>query len=420
MPKFDRFSTDDGRTDAPAAREGVGSSAAAAPPSTAFDSAFEGLPFGDHPEDDDPTGDRALIGGPAATGATDTPGDDVPPTRRRVRRRRTKRRSVWKTALIILLATLCFLTLATVVSGYFLLRHWDHNVTRIPNVFNTSVLPPAARPPVVVKDATNMLLVGSDSRAGEQTTGTGGNSTAASPIGQRSDTMLLVHIDADKKAAWVVSIPRDSWVPIPGHGTNKINAAFSWGGPPLMVATVEQLTHVHIDHYAEIDFEGFKSMTDALGGVDVHVARTFASNGFHFTKGVDHMNGDMALAFVRNRYEQPRGDFDRINDQHAFLLALMQKASNLSLLTNPLKIGTLVDAVTKNVSVDSTFTGSKLRDFVLSMRDIKPSDVQFLTIPYKGTGMVGDQSVVFLDPTQDSGLYNALIHDTMNTWTPGS
>jgi LCP family protein required for cell wall assembly len=419
MPKFDSFFTDDGRTDAPAAREGAGSSSASAPPTTAFDSAFEGMPFDDQPEAD-AAGDPALAAGAAAAGGSDSPGDDVPPSRRRVRRRRKKRRSAWKTALIVLLATACFLTLATVVSGYFLLRHWDHNVTRIPNVFNTSVLPPANRPPIVVKNATNMLLVGSDSRAGEQTTGTGGNSSAASPIGQRSDTMLLVHIDAAKKAAWVVSIPRDSWVPIPGHGTNKINAAFSWGGPPLMIATVEQLTHVHIDHYAEVDFAGFKSMTDALGGVDVHVMRTFASNGFHFTKGVDHMNGDMALAFVRNRYQQPRGDFDRINDQHAFLLALMQKASSLSLLTNPLKIGTLIDAVTNNISVDSTFTASKLRDFALSMRDIKPSDVQFLTIPYKGTGMVGDQSVVFLDPTQDAGLCNALIHDTMNTWTPGS
>ena len=420
MPKFDSFFTDDGRTDAPAATESVDgsttTSATSAPPTTAFDSAFEGMPFDERP-DDGPAG--PLAAGTSAGGGGDTP-DDVPPTRRRVWRRRKKRRSVWKTALIVLLATVCFLTLATAVSGYFLLRHWDHNVTRIPDVFNASVLPPANRPPVVVKDATNMLLVGSDSRAGEQTTGTGGNSSAASPIGQRTDTMLLVHIDADKKAAWVVSIPRDSWVPIPGHGTNKINAAFSWGGPSLMIATVEQLTHVHIDHYAEVDFAGFKSMTDALGGVDVHVARTFASGGFHFTKGTDHMNGDMALAFVRNRYQQPHGDFDRINDQHAFLLALMQKASSLSLLTNPLKIGTLIDAVTKNISVDNTFTAAKLRAFVLSMRDIKPSDVQFLTVPYKGTGMVGDQSVVFLDPTQDAGLYSALIHDTMNTWTPGS
>ena len=231
--------------------------------------------------------------------------------------------------------------------------------------------------------------------------------------------MLLVHIDADKKAAWVVSIPRDSWVPIPGHGTNKINAAFSWGGPPLMIATVEQLTHVHIDHYAEVDFAGFKSMTDALGGVDVHVARTFASSGYHFTKGTDHMNGDMALAFVRNRYQQPHGDFDRINDQHAFLLALMQKASSLSLLTNPLKIGTLIDAVTKNISVDNTFTAAKLRDVRLSMRTSSRRTCSSSPSRTRGPGWSVTRASSSLIPRRTRAL-SALIHDTMNTWTPGS
>ena len=143
-------------------------------------------------------------------------------------------------------------------------------------------------------------------------------------------------------------------------------------------------------------------MTDALGGVDVRVSHSFTAFGVNFVQGMMHMNGTQALAFVRDRHNQPGSDFGRINDQHTFLLALMQKASSLSLLTNPLKINDLLNAITQERERRRHPRREQAVRFVLSMSKIKPSNVQFLTVPYKGTGMVGDQSVVFLDPTNDA------------------
>ena len=376
---------------------------------------------GDEPAGDEPAGDEGIGAEDGAAGAAAVAAGSRHRPGAVRRRRRKRKRSKLRLTLLIAAATVVVLALGTAVAGYLFYRHLDNNVHRVQNVFSGSGVPTGVVRPTVpgeAKNAQNILLVGSDSRADQQTTGSGGNGGASSPIGQRSDTMMLVHIDAAKKNIWVVSIPRDSWVNVPGHGYAKINAAFSWGGPGLMVSTVEQLTGVRINHYAEIDFNGFQAMTDALGGVDVNVKRAFKGMGFTFPQGVQHMNGAKALAFVRNREQQLNADFDRINNQHTFMLALLHKALATSPFSNPIRLAKFLNTFTKNVSVDDTWSNSGLRSFVWSLRGIHAGDIQFLTVPYAGTGLEGTQSVVHLDPTIDATLWTALRTDAMTTWVP--
>ena len=168
----------------------------------------------------------------------------------------------------------------------------------------------------------NILLLGSDSRGATTSVGAAGVSD------QRSDTMMLVHIDADRKNVYVMSIMRDLWVPIPGNGTAKINAALAWGGTPLAIQTVEQLLGARIDHVAIIDFQGLKAMTDALGGVDVDSPVAFTtvkSPHYTFSQGLNHLDGDQALAFARERYAFATADYQRVADQQALLRGILNK-----------------------------------------------------------------------------------------------
>jgi LCP family protein required for cell wall assembly len=307
-----------------------------------------------------------------------------------------RRRKRWVKVVTVIGAAVVVLLISAGATGFYLANKWDKNVDRVPNVFDA--IPAAERPDKPAADALNILLVGSDVRAGGQTTGSGANASAG---GQRSDTIMIVHIPANRQTADVVSIPRDSWVPIPGRGMGKVNWAFSYGGPALLVRTLEQLTDVKIDHYAHIDFEGFKSMTDALGGVDL--------------PGAGHLDGASALTYVRERKTVAGGDFGRIKRQQAFLQALMSKTT--SSFDSPLALGRLVDAVTQAVSVDEGLSSGDLRSLAVSMRGVRGS-VGFHTVPTKGTGMVGDQSVVHLDPPADAKLWDAVKNDRMGSWTP--
>ncbi|MCQ0006454.1 LCP family protein [Actinomadura madurae] len=146
---------------------------------------------------------------------------------------------------------------------------YNGNIDRIKGVMPDDG---AKRPGPNVAGTENWLLVGSDSRAEAATTGEGNQ--VWKPGQQRTDTIMLLHLPADRKKAYIISFPRDSWVEIPGYGRQKINAAFSFGGPKLLIETMESLTGIRVDHFGAIDFEGFKSMTDALGGVTVNIKQS--------------------------------------------------------------------------------------------------------------------------------------------------
>jgi LCP family protein required for cell wall assembly len=309
--------------------------------------------------------------------------------------------------------------LAGLAAGYLLESHLSDNVRRIDGAFkglNPSTRPSAA-PGAAVDHTQTILAVGLDVRAPGQTTGQDATDPQASQSGDRSDTIMLIRFDPDRHSASVVSIPRDSWVPIPGRGNAKINAAYAWGGPSLLIQTVELLTDVRVDHFMVIDFDGFKSIVDDLNGVDVQVpAATRGSGGIIFHQGLNHLNGTQALAYVRQRYGLPGGDLDRVRRQQNFLRAVMTKIASINPAGDPLQTYRLLDAMTKAVTVDDGYTNDNLRSLALSAVRLTSGNVWFLTAPVTGTGWEGDQSVVYLDPTRDNPLWQAMADDTMATY----
>ncbi|MFB4298073.1 LCP family protein [Actinomadura sp. NTSP31] len=317
-------------------------------------------------------------------------------------RRRKKR---WPRVLIAI--GVFFVLVVAGIGGLIWQRQasYNGNIHRIQGVMPDG----GKRPGPNVAGTENWLLVGSDSRADVGTTGDG-TGNLWKPGQQRTDTIMLLHLPADRKKAYIISIPRDSYVDIPGYGKQKVNAAFSFGGPKLLIETLEQLAGVRIDHYGAIDFEGFKSMTDALGGVTVTIKQSVydPARKKQWSAGEQKLNGEEALLFVRQRYNLPNGDFDRIKRQQAFLGALAKQAADGGTLSNPLKLDRFLSAFTKSISVDSSESAGDLRSLALSLRHLRVGDVTFLTAPYKGTGMRNKQSVVFLDPTKAKALFNAV------------
>lgn len=282
------------------------------------------------------------------------------------------------------------------------------NIERVPVTLEES-----NRPPVVQSESLNILLLGAD--AGSERS-PGENSIlqdAASgkwPTGKyRSDATMLVHIDADRKSAYIASIPRDSYVPLydakgSQKQSSKINAALSLYGPSGAISTVENLTDLRIDHLAMVDWDGFEDITNSLGGVDITTAK----------EGKRTLNGKEALAYVRVRKTLPGGDFDRVKRQQNFLRSMMLEILDRGTLTNPLKLRSTVSSISKNMAVDEGWSNGSIRSLAFSMRGIRPADVTFMTIPVLGTStdpVAG--SIVNIDPTLSDQLFAAMADDTV-------
>ena len=266
-----------------------------------------------------------------------------------------------------------------------------------------------SRPAVSATGAQNILLLGSDSRGDGVDLAEQG---AAS--NQRSDTMMWVHIPADRKNITMMSIMRDTWVDIPGVGEAKINAAMANGGVPLVVESLEGMFKSRIDHVAIVDFEGFKAITDALGGVTVPVTLPFTTNKFTFDAGPQLMSGDQALAFVRERYAFTDGDYQRVRNQQIFLKAIMGSVLTPQTLANPVKVGELVKQVSPYVSVDKGLNASTLGALALSLRDVRFSYVLSFTLPTQGTSTSADgQSIVLKDDAAISAISEAMTNDSL-------
>ncbi|MEV0618818.1 LCP family protein [Nonomuraea sp. NPDC050404] len=316
------------------------------------------------------------------------------------------RRVLW-----ISLASLLLLSGFGAGGLYFYQVSLDNEIVRAPAALPTSAEEERTRPKPKPGTGETWLLVGTDRRAGAATTGKGAKEELWQPGSQRTDTIMLAHLSDDRQHAAVVSIPRDSWVNIPGRGRAKINAAFSWGGPALLIKTIESLTGIRVDHYAAIDFKGFATAVDAVDGVDVDVAETVrdTNSGVTWTAGRHHLNGEQALRFVRQRYNLSGGDFGRIKRQQAVLKALSDRVLSAGTLTNPVKVDGLLRAITKSITVDDGVTSDLLRSRLLDMAGLDSSG--FLTMPTRGTGMEGKQSVVYLDDRKTRALSEAIRAD---------
>lgn len=260
-----------------------------------------------------------------------------------------------------------------------------------------------ARPAKVAHKAVDYVLLGSDSRDPDDA-GAG-----------RSDSLMVMHLAADRKAAYLVSFPRDMYVPIPGHGKNKINAAYSFGGVPLAVETLEQLLDTRMDHVVVIDFDGFIRLTEQLGGVTVENEHASKSRGYTFPKGEITLKGDEALAYVRERYELPRGDLDRAERQRLVVQAILRKALSRDVLTDPAELNSFVSGFARSVTVDSDFSDSEIRRTALSLR-LGADDVELLQAPITGFATVGGQSVDVVDHAGLKSLATALRDDEMDAY----
>ncbi|QFZ17665.1 LCP family protein [Saccharothrix syringae] len=255
---------------------------------------------------------------------------------------------------------------------------------------------------------TNWLLVGSDARddlteeqKAELATGDAG--------GRRTDTIMLLHIPEGSGNATLVSIPRDSYLPIPGNDRNKVNAAFAFGGAPLLAQTVEGATGIHIDHYMEIGFGGFAGIVDAVGGVDMCIEEPMQDPlaGLDLQPGCQELDGAQALGFVRTR-AFATADLQRVENQRKFLAALTDKATSPGVLLNPFRAFPLLFAGTDSISVNEDDNLHHLAGMAFAMG----GGVDTVTVPVGGTPTVpGAGSVVEWDRENALRLFGALEKD---------
>jgi LCP family protein required for cell wall assembly len=330
----------------------------------------------------------------------------------------------WLSILAVVVSAAVF---TTSVGGWLVFTHYTGKILHIPGLT------------LAGSDATgplNILVVGSDSRVGltkkqQRQLHTGGVAVAS---GHRSDTMMLVHVSGDRKWATVVSLPRDSYVTIPaytdstGHKhpaqKNKLNAAFAFGGAPLLIKTVQDATGITIDHYVEVGFAGVVNVVNAVGGVDVCLPNAVDDHksGLRLPAGKSHIYGDMGLAFVRARYIDPRADLGRMQRQQEFIGSMFKEVTSAQTLLNPLKLNALLNAVLSSVHTDDGLNHDEVLALVNSLRTLRPSSVRFLTVPLSNVAYNAGPSVgeaVLWNKTAANDLFTK-INDDQPLVKPGA
>jgi len=334
---------------------------------------------------------------------------------------------------VTVLVAVLVLALSVVFGGY---AYYDAELTRVSipglgQVFGSVVsAPPSA--------GENFLLVGSDTRAFA-----GGQAFQAPPgsadfvAGARSDTVILLHLPIGGAKPTVVSFPRDTYVHLPAFTDRKgkttaahpakLNEAFSIGGPALLTQLIEQLTGLRLDHYVQVDFGGFRSIVDAVGGLSLCVgtSRHDHDSKDSLTAGTHpDVTGAQALAFVRDRKGLPGGDLDRIKDQQYFLAQLLHKVLSAGTLADPARLTGLLSAVVADLTVDQGFGLSQMTTLGSRLRHLDPAHVTFATLPVLSSAAVRvvhglRVDVVLLDPARTAQLF-AGLHDGTGHPAPGA
>lgn len=334
---------------------------------------------------------------------TATDGEEASTTR--TRKPWSTRRKVITTVALGLVAAL----IATVGVFAFRVQQSTSQIERVEDAFPEDSLRPD---PFEGEGAAplNYLLLGTDTR--EEGT------SLLDAAGARSDTILVVHIPQDRQSVQVMSIMRDSWVTIPGYGEAKVNAALAYGGVPLLVQVVEGLIGQRIDDVGIVDFEGFEGLTDAVGGVTVQNETAFSAGGYEFAQGPITVRGDAALAYVRERYAFSDGDYQRVRNQQAFMRAVLDRLLEPSVLANPITLTNLIEQMSPYVATTEGLSNSSMLGLASQFVSAGAPSVQTFTLPTNGTGMVGDQSVVFVDYDDLALVQQAFAAESMNDFTP--
>jgi len=278
-----------------------------------------------------------------------------------------------------------------------------------------------------VSSAINYLLVGSDTREGLskaelKALRVGSVKTAA---GKRSDTMLLVHISKARDKAVLVSIPRDSFALIPQHLNksgktipatySKINSAFNWGGAPLLIQTIEEMTELKIDHYIEVNFAGFAKVVDSLGGIEVCTKKDIDDPKSHLVlpAGVHTLNGIDALKYVRTREFDGLGDIGRMQRQQAFMSSVFKKATSAGVLLNPVTMTNFINSSLSAVTTDEGLKNSDLITLAKQLKSLATSNIRTLTVPLSNLNYYsnGVTASVLWDPVLAPELWDRLRED---------
>ena len=310
-----------------------------------------------------------------------------------------------RTTMVVLLSLV--LVAALVAGGYVwnLARTFDSGTQTIANAMPTN----SPEKGEAAGTSQNILLIGSDTRD--------------PGADARSDTMMLVHVPSDRSGVYVMSIMRDTWTDIPGHGAHKINAAMALGGVPLMVETVQTLFDIPVDHVAVIDFEGFKGVTTALGGIEVNNSTAFQSHGAegeYFAAGPITLQGDSALKFVRERYAFADGDYQRVKNQQAFVRGLVSRVISADTLSNPVRINNVVSEISPFLGVDEGLNAATAGSLALELRGVRSDDIHMFTLPNLGVGTSADgQSIVLMDEAANAAISHALKTDTLAAYVTG-
>jgi LCP family protein required for cell wall assembly len=296
--------------------------------------------------------------------------------------------------LVILLVLLIVLTLG----GFFWINSRLNSVDSLTDYAGR----PAATP------GEDWLLVGSDSRAG-LTAAQRKKLATGRAVGKRTDTMMLLHVPSGSDRPTLVSLPRDSYVPIDGHGSDKLNAAYAYGGPKLLTKTVEKVTGIRIDHYMEIGFGGFVGIVDAIGGVNICVKQNLKDHkaGINLKKGCQDMDGGTALGYVRTRATGALPDFDRTQRQRQFFSAVVKKAASPGILVNPFRSIPLAMSATDSVAVDSGTGAFGL----LSLGRAMSGNPVTTAVPVGSLPTINGASVVKWDTQRALKLFQALAED---------
>ncbi|KAB1145997.1 LytR family transcriptional regulator [Streptomyces luteolifulvus] len=339
--------------------------------------------------------------------------------------RRTGRRTGLRKAVGLTLAGALVLGIATAGWAYW---HLNSNIKSVDinsalgddrpaKAVTTSTPSGTASPSALPTEALNILVLGSDSRSGKENQELGGGSST----GARSDTAMVVHIDAGRASATVVSIPRDTLVtrpscPLPSGGTSAVaydamfNSAYSLGGPVCAVKTVESITDVRMDHYIEIDFSGFAQLVNALGGVTVTTDEDIDDDDSHLTlaAGTHTLNGTQALALARTRHGIGDGsDLGRIGLQQKLVKALLEQIASTNLLADPAELYAVADAVTGSLTTDTGLDSlNELMRLGQSLKGLSADEVTTVTMPV--VTAASDSNRVVADEPEAGELWDSL------------
>jgi LCP family protein required for cell wall assembly len=314
--------------------------------------------------------------------------------------------------------TLSVVVMASAGIGHSVVSSIDADIARVDPFKDMKNRPPAGH-------GMNVLLVGTDGRDSVTPADRRRYHLGGAPC-HCTDTIMIVHISADRDRASVVSLPRDSYAETPPHTDPatgekhhghpvKLNAAYAEGGPQLTVRTVEKMTHVKIDHYLEVDFTSFMRTVDAVGGVRICTAQPLRDTytGLDLPPGTHTLRGGAALQFVRSRHADASSDLGRMKRQQRFLASLVDRATSSGILLNPLRFRDVARAVLGSVRADRGFGTDELLDLGRAMRTFSPASSEFTTVPVAGLGFVSPDlgSTLKWDPEKSERLFGALRAD---------